>query len=196
MAMKKRMLVGACVIFVVATGLLAWHPVFKPATVVKSIDFGTSKMGNDWRVMNDGVMGGLSAGEAKMGDNSLRFVGQISLANNGGFASVRSPWGRTDLSAFSALNIRYRLKGQVVALSLETNRMWWRPYYLLDLPSTEGEWTTVSLPLTDAMEQSLASPTGRRINKEQLGAILRLGFMTHEKKESAFEFEVDFFEFE
>ena len=44
-----------------------------------------------WRTTNDGVMGGRSDGRFKINeDKNMEFFGTLSLANNGGFASVRS----------------------------------------------------------------------------------------------------------
>lgn len=42
-----------------------------------------------WRSVNDGVMGGLSAGGMEQSDEGLKFVGRLSLENNGGFSSAR-----------------------------------------------------------------------------------------------------------
>jgi len=42
-----------------------------------------------WRSVNDGVMGGLSAGRIVSMKEHLRFEGKLSLENKGGFASVR-----------------------------------------------------------------------------------------------------------
>ena len=40
------------------------------------IDFGKKKSGRNWRVVNDGVMGGLSEGDAVLTDNSILFKGK------------------------------------------------------------------------------------------------------------------------
>ncbi len=50
-----------------------------------------------WRAINDGVMGGISAGRMVGIDYGLSFEGELSLENNGGFASVRRLVGQ-DLS--------------------------------------------------------------------------------------------------
>ena len=42
-----------------------------------------------WRVINDGVMGGLSRSEVLACEQGLLFRGNLSLENNGGFASMR-----------------------------------------------------------------------------------------------------------
>ena len=42
-------------------------------------------MGQDWQVINDGVMGGLPKGTINFTDTSLVFQGSVSLENFGGF---------------------------------------------------------------------------------------------------------------
>ncbi|WP_083126478.1 CIA30 family protein [Mycolicibacterium tusciae] len=44
-----------------------------------------------WTTVNDPVMGGMSTSRVTFGDGGLVFSGDISLQNNGGFASARSP---------------------------------------------------------------------------------------------------------
>lgn len=44
-----------------------------------------------WTTVNDPVMGGMSTSKVTFADGGLVFSGTISLDNNGGFASARSP---------------------------------------------------------------------------------------------------------
>ena len=45
----------------------------------------------DWRIVNDGLMGGLSQGEIIMTEHHTAvFQGNLSLSNNGGFSSART----------------------------------------------------------------------------------------------------------
>ncbi|MBY0287894.1 MAG: CIA30 family protein [Mycobacteriaceae bacterium] len=44
-----------------------------------------------WTTVNDPVMGGMSTSRIAFGEGGLVFSGDISLQNNGGFASARSP---------------------------------------------------------------------------------------------------------
>ena len=159
------------------------------------IDFGEHKSADNWQIMNDGVMGGLSQSTAYFTENTLQFQGTISLANNGGFASVRSPWQRTDLSTFSKVKVRYKATEQSTSIVLESNRMWWQPYYLLALQPTDGEWVEVTLSLSDFKEIKLVQSTGKSISKTSLKNIIRIGFMTINKKAGSFGFEVDYVEF-
>ena len=41
-----------------------------------------------WGIVNDGVMGGRSSSRVERTDEGIRFSGNLSLANNGGFAST------------------------------------------------------------------------------------------------------------
>lgn len=63
---------------------------------VESIDAVFSFASDDdvqrWNVVNDTVMGGVSSGEVTWADEAMVFTGELSLDNNGGFASVRSPF--------------------------------------------------------------------------------------------------------
>lgn len=47
--------------------------------------------GNGWYVQNDTVMGGVSSSSVGVERGELVFSGNLSLDNNGGFASVRGP---------------------------------------------------------------------------------------------------------
>lgn len=54
-------------------------------------DFNGADAAKDWQTVNDGVMGGVSDDKFKITDTkTMEFFGTLSLANNGGFASVRT----------------------------------------------------------------------------------------------------------
>lgn len=55
------------------------------------VDLGVASEVATWTTVNDPVMGGLSTSRIRFGDGGLVFSGNISLENNGGFASARSP---------------------------------------------------------------------------------------------------------
>ena len=58
---------------------------------VPLFDFDSTDSAEGWSVVNDTVMGGVSSGLVAVENGSLIFSGELSLDNNGGFASVRSP---------------------------------------------------------------------------------------------------------
>ena len=67
-----------------------------PTTTVVSptsvFSFPSAQAVNEWFVVNDTVMGGVSSGRLEWESGALVFTGDLSLDNNGGFASVRSPF--------------------------------------------------------------------------------------------------------
>ena len=160
-----------------------------------TIDFGKDK-NDSWYSVNDGVMGGLSKGKTSYTANSLKFEGSVSFENNGGFASVRSDYEVMDLSSYETVTIRYKSKGQSLALNFNYYQRWWYPNYKANLPATDGEWETLTLSLAELKEYRVGRPTGNMIAPQQLERIIRLGIMTADKKEGAFEAEVDFIKFE
>lgn len=157
-----------------------------------NLDFGKGSAGTDWLVVNDGVMGGLSKSSLQITDNSLILRGEVSLENNGGFASMRSPYQTLDLSKHKTVNIRYRSTGQDVGLVFSLHRQWYRPNYKINLEESGNEWKTVSIELITAREYRIGRLTGHTINKKLLAEIIRLGFITNSKKVGTFSFEVDY----
>ena len=55
------------------------------------MDFRTTQAVQFGRIVNDGVMGGVSQSSLRPDPEGLFFEGNVSLANNGGFASMRFP---------------------------------------------------------------------------------------------------------
>ena len=147
-------------------------------------------MDEPWRTLNDGVMGGVSEGSIEWTDSSMVWTGQTRLENNGGFASVREPWGHRNLHNLEQINIRCRGKGGPLKLTLETSQRWWMPYAYASFQPTD-EWQNLVL---DAKEFSwsqaqlgdLTSVSPRR----DLSDVLRLGFMKYDGTAQAFELEV------
>ena len=54
------------------------------------MDFTNPKTMGDCWIVNDGVMGGVSQSALRQDAQGMFFEGQVSLENNGGFASMRS----------------------------------------------------------------------------------------------------------
>lgn len=159
------------------------------------LDFGTNKNSPQWTAINDTVMGGRSQGSVSFNQNSLSFQGSISFDNNGGFASVRGPFQASDLSAYTAVEIRYKTTGQAVALTLENHRPFYMPYYKKTLPNSAGNWETITLSLAEFKAYRLGKATGDLLSKEVLKDIIRIGFINGEKKEGAFSLEVNYISF-
>lgn len=152
-------------------------------------DFSNQETFDQWRVINDGVMGGMSTSKSIQGEGSLIFKGDLSLENNGGFASIRAPWGEYDLSEFSEVVVECRGNGGKFMCMLEKERMWYRPYYTSQFEPSE-EKTTFTMPLKEFKENAVGRQNGKTLTKESLSKIIRIGFIKNDKKEGPFELEV------
>lgn len=65
------------------------HNTFASGTIM--IDLTRPSEYQRWQATNDNVMGGISQGQLTFDGQSSRFLGELSLANNGGFSSVNRP---------------------------------------------------------------------------------------------------------
>jgi len=159
------------------------------------IDFGTDQQ-QDWKITNDGVMGGLSEGTAEFTKGHLIFSGEVSLENNGGFSSFKSQFEEMDLSDYESVKIRLKTNGYQLAFTLEVDRRWYMPYFKHAISVTPNEWEVVEIPLTAFKEYRIGDQTGKSLEKQQLKEVLRVGFITNEKRAGNFHAEIDYIEFQ
>ncbi|MDW3191060.1 MAG: CIA30 family protein [Cytophagales bacterium] len=157
------------------------------------IDFNESEL-KGWYIINDGVMGGLSKGQAQFTDEGLLFYGSMSLENNGGFTSLRSPFSDYNLSEYKQITIRYRSKGISMALQMEEDRRFYYPNFKVKLPKSEA-WVTKTYVLSEVRQYRMGYATGNLLQRQDQSEIIRMGFITDEKKAGDFEFEVAYVEF-
>ena len=102
-----------------------------------------------WLPVHDGVMGGISRGGLQGTDEGTAvFSGELSLANNGGFASVRRPVEGQGLARHDGLNLRVRGDGRTYQLRLRTDGRYDGVAYRALFATTADTWTTVSLPFS------------------------------------------------
>ena len=60
---------------------------------------------NEWEIVNDNVMGGVSSGDFKTQNDQLIFFGKLSSKFNGGFASIRMR-ERIQLNNYKKFNLK------------------------------------------------------------------------------------------
>jgi len=70
-----------------------------------------STLENTWGVLDDVVMGGVSASTIQQAEDGALFSGIVSTANSGGFASVRSRNFEPPIDLTGATGIKLRVKG-------------------------------------------------------------------------------------
>jgi len=162
---------------------------FAQMTTPMTIQF-QQNMSDPWTVVVDGVMGGRSTGKITLREDYMSFSGRVSLENNGGFSSIRAPWGPYDLSEYSEVTVRYRATGQSFYLTMQHHSRWYMPNHRLQFDTSE-DWITVTIPLADMKETRIGEPTGRNITPDVLSRILRMGIITGDKRASSFTIDID-----
>jgi hypothetical protein len=136
-----------------------------------------STLGNNWRIITDTVMGGVSIGELSAAtiDNKacLRLQGDVDLENNGGFIQAALDVKGTeaaDASGYDGLLLEVYGNDQEYNLHLRTNDVWlpWQSYRASF--QAPGYWQTVRLPFDQF--------TGYRIGKKlDLKRLERIGLV-------------------
>ncbi|KAF7765923.1 hypothetical protein PUND_a1673 [Pseudoalteromonas undina] len=146
-----------------------------------------------WYVVNDSVMGGISNSQVLQNDGNLVFTGNVSLANNGGFASIRTP---LDVKNQNITKIVLRVKGdgQTYQLRLRTNEYMDGAAYTHSFSTTKSEWLNIEfLP-----EDFQLTYRGRLLEQQptiSFKEIKQLGFMIAGKQAGKFRLEVERIEF-
>ncbi|NQX96136.1 MAG: CIA30 family protein [Erythrobacter sp.] len=100
--------------------LSASASVSQPVICRPFIDFSSTEEFSRWRVVNDGVMGGLSSGAMRFEDGRVTYAGAINT-NGGGFSSIRRPVARGTLAKAVALRVTHESDGRAYKLSLRSS---------------------------------------------------------------------------
>lgn len=144
-----------------------------------------------WVAVNDGVMGGRSTGGPRVAGGRLEFSGELSLANNGGFASVRSVGAGFDLGGATAVVLRVRGDGRRYQLRLATDasHRGLAVSFGAGFDTTAGQWTEVRVPL-DSLE---ATVRGSRLQGATMDAsrVRAIGLLIADRREGPFALLVD-----
>ena len=176
--------------------LLAFSAI-KSFAQTSMIDFGNMNEKNqDWVLLSDNVMGGITTSDIEYTKDAVVLTGNISLANYGGFSSIKTKFKSVDLSNFNGIKIRYKATNQTFVFTLEDSKYWTEPYYKNAISSNKNDtWEEAIIYFKDFKEMIIGQPTGNKMPLESLNKIVRLGIMTAEKKEGPFSLEVDYIEF-
>lgn len=157
------------------------------------IDLGSKTNAQNWFIVNDGVMGGLSKGKISYQEESVRFSGKLSLENNGGFSWMKSSMSEIDLSTYTHVRLKVKGEGREYDFTIESSTGYSALYFKHTLQTQKGEWTTVDLPLKDFKQKYFGRMTGKSLEKNDV--IRRIGFLMNDKNTGAFQVDIDYIEF-
>ena len=148
--------------------------------------FDTPASVQNWHAINDEVMGGVSVSRLHFDvAGHAVFEGEVSLQNNGGFASVRA--SRLDLGCADTL--AYGLTawgdGHTYKLNLRTDSGFDGLNYQAVFTPTPGLWTQTVLAVT-AFEPSFRGRTVQGAPPLKATAVRQVGLMIADKQAGAF----------
>lgn len=143
-----------------------------------------------WEIINDGVMGGLSRSRMDItGNKTALFQGEVSLENNGGFASVRTLPRDFNLEGYTGLMLVFRGDGKTYRLRLRTDDTHEGIAYQSGFETVQGKWVTLYLPF-DEFIPFFRGHTVEEAPPLDLSLVRRIGFMIAEGQEGPFRLEI------
>lgn len=117
--------------------------------LIELFDFSDPRVADAWRAIDDRVMGGVSRSRLRYDPaGHAVFEGEVSLAQNGGFASVRSSAGERGRASATACLIEARGDAKQFKLSLLTDDGCDSVNYQASFAPDTHHWQTIKLPLS------------------------------------------------
>ena len=155
-----------------------------------NLEFASGTSG--WQTVLDGVMGGLSTGRIAAGEGgTLRFTGELSLENNGGFSQIRTAVPEGTFAGKQGLLIRVKGDGRTYQCDIRSSRVRLMAGGYQRLFETKaGEWIEVEVPF----DQCVLNSFGQRVrNAAPLdpASIESVGITLSDKKAGEFALEID-----
>ncbi|WGF91619.1 CIA30 family protein [Aequorivita marisscotiae] len=141
-----------------------------------------------WIIVDDAVMGGKSTSEIKLNANGFGvFKGQVSVANNGGFSSVRYQFNKLNVAKYSKIRIRLKGDGKDYQFRIKDNADSYYSY--IATFSTANTWENIEIGLKN-MYPSLR---GRKLDIPNFSHnyIEQIAFLIANKKDENFELLID-----
>jgi len=109
-------------------------------------DFNKNSNMTNWRIIDDGVMGGLSQGSMILNiEGHAVYSGFVTTENNGGFSSVRYNFETKDVSKYNYVVLRIKGDGKPYQFRIKQNRYDRHSY--INYFDTTGEWQEIKIPL-------------------------------------------------
>ena len=159
-------------------------------------DFSGADSAKEWQTVNDGVMGGVSDGRFKITDaKTMEFFGTLSLANNGGFASVRTKPKNLGIEQGDTLVAKVRGDGREYMLNLYPNRQRVAYSYRSAMQTKKDQWIEVKIPL-DTFEATSFGRIVTNAGAVKPAEINSIGFMLGDKKAGPFKLEIEWIKVE
>lgn len=143
---------------------------------------------SSWFILNDGVMGGVSESEFRLNkDGYGLFSGEVSTANNGGFASVRYRPKSIDPTGKKTISLKIKGDGKSYQFRIKKNISDFESY--ITTFDTSGDWETIEIQLSDLYP----SFRGRKLRQPNydISSLSEICFLIANKRNETFELLID-----
>jgi len=156
-----------------------------------SIDFDTGVA--EWRTVLDGVMGGRSTGRITQPEAGiLRFSGELSLENNGGFSQIQTTVPEAAFKGAIGIEARVRGDGRRYQFNVRSSDVRIRAgSFQTSFNTVAGEWVTLRLPFNDFRLYSFGRPVSDA-PKLTPARVESVGVTLADKNPGGFQLDIDF----
>ncbi len=142
----------------------------------------------EWRIVNDGVMGGISKSNLVITSEGYgQYSGHVSLANNGGFASIQLNQSASIPTATKYIVLRVKGDGKQYEFRIKSD-LYQSVSYVHPFKTT-GEWQNIQLAINDFYPQYF----GQKLNRPNFNYknIEQISFLISNKQEEDFKLLID-----
>lgn len=153
-------------------------------------DFSDATACTGWYAIDDRVMGGASGSVLRpSGSGTAVFSGTVSLDNNGGFASVRSPESEFHLGGCDGIELAVFGDGRGYKLNLRTAGLPHDVRYQAAVQCAAGRWDTVRIPFRRFTPVLRGRPLAD-LPPVDPGNLRTVGFVIADGREGSFRLEI------
>lgn len=142
----------------------------------------------NWKVVDDTVMGGKSSGNFQLSEEGHgMFYGSVTTENNGGFSSVRSEFDKISVTDFTKVVLKLKGDGKNYQFRIKASPSDYYSY--IKEFSTSGQWEEIIIPLSELYP----SFRGRKLDFANFSnsSISEIAFLIGNKKKENFELLID-----
>jgi len=168
--------------------MLLHHLVAFLMSTILLIDFNPKSTIDNWKIVDDVVMGGYSSGEFFVDASGHGvFKGSVSLENNGGFSSVQHYLKPISIKQYRLFSIRLKGDGKKYQFRVKSKR---GDYYSYVYEfQTTTDWQIVEIPISEMY----GSFRGRTLNVPNYDGtnLEEIAFLIGNKKAESFKLSID-----
>ena len=156
----------------------------EPQTI---FEFKSNRNLEDWQVIDDTVMGGVSNGLLRLdGEGNGVFKGDVSIENNGGFSSIQLSMESIKVNSENSIKLIVKGDGSSFQFRIK-NSKYDRHSYVVNF-KTSGKWENILIPMNEMTPRfrgyKMSFPN---FNKSKIESI---GFLKSSKKNTSFKLQI------